>query len=71
MNYVCGLVCDVCVFTPAPGLCALSPDNDNGFLAYPGSNQVRQIFDRPVTQKNIYSYVYVHLQFPIWSKTMD
>lgn len=29
------------------GLCALSPDNDNGFLAYPGSNQNGeiQVFD--------------------------
>ena len=23
------------------GLCALSVDNDNGFIAYPGSSQVR------------------------------
>ncbi len=25
---------------PILGLCALSVDNDNGFIAYPGSNQV-------------------------------
>ena len=24
------------------GLCALSVDNDNGYIAYPGSSQVRQ-----------------------------
>ena len=57
----------LCVFTPAPGLCALSPDNDNGFLAYPGSNQVRQIFNRPVTLRE-YLLLYMCTYIPIWSK---
>lgn len=37
---MCDLNVHVAVHVSCAGLCALSVDNDNGFIAYPGSNQV-------------------------------
>ncbi len=39
------MICFVCVMHTCVhvGLCALSADNENGFIAYPGSSQVSYV----------------------------